>query len=336
MFKKVGIFFYLMIFAVTSALAQSSGLTDDSTVIGGGARPLGMGKAFVAIADDADAMLINPAGIASLKAPQGMSMFTNLLNDVYYMEFTGAVPAPMGVLGIGYVSTGVKGIQEWVTTDEAVNTDYYDTLLAFSYSSPLARFVNYGRNIFVGASLKVYSRGFSGGVNQSATGLSADIGVKYVPSPYISFGFCRQNVLPVSLGGKLVWGSGAEESLAGIDKIGIAIRPQPFRRRLVLAYDIDFPAYSTRPVTMHFGTEWQIHDLFYLRGGFDQNLDSSTQSLVSWNPTYGMSFALANFRIDYAYHHYYNNPGLATTYVSLSLTGEPWLTLKGVGEPLTN
>jgi len=335
MIRKIGFMVFFCLLFGSVVLAQLSGSTDDSTVIGGGARPLGMGKAFVAIADDADAMLINPAGIASLKAPQGMSMFTNLLNDVYYMEFTGAVPAPIGVLGIGYVSTGVKGIPTVVNSVE-VNTDYYDTLLAFSYSSPLSRFVSYGRNIFVGTTLKVYSRGWSGGINYSATGLSADIGIKYVPSPYISFGLCRQNILPVSLGGVVRWQSGAEESLAGIDKLGIAIRPQPFRRRLVVAYDIDFPTYSSRPVTMHLGTEWQIHDLFYLRGGYDQNLDSSTQSLVSWNPTYGMSFALANFRIDYAYHHYYNDPGLATTYVSLSLTGEPWLTLKGVGEPLTN
>src|SRR3989339_1568883 len=129
MFKRKYLILCLMVFGAMPAIAQ---LTDDSTVIGGGARPLGMGKAFVAIADDADAMLINPAGIASLKAPQGMSMFTNLLNDVYYMEFTGAVPAPIGVLGIGYVSTGVKGLTTYVGSPEvAVNTDYYDALLAF-------------------------------------------------------------------------------------------------------------------------------------------------------------------------------------------------------------
>ena len=325
--KSIICIFLLLAFTGYNTGVLAAGSTDDATIIGGGARPLGMGKAFVAIADDADAIFINPSGIAGIKSPQAMSMFTNLLNEVYYMEFSGAVPAPMGALGVGYIATGTNGI---LIGSPEVSTNYYDTLLAFSYSSPLARFTQYGRNIFLGTDIKLYSRGYSGGINQQATGISADIGLKFIYNPYLSFGICRQNIMPVALGGKIQWHpSGAEENLAGIDKVGIAIKPINFDKKVTLAYDVDLPAYGTRPVTMHFGGEWQMHEALCLRGGLDQNLDSSTQTKVSWNPTFGLSLEIKNFRLDYAYHGYYNDPSLATNYISISLRGEQGDILRG-------
>ena len=50
--------------------------TDDPMAVGGGARSIGMGKAFAAVADNADTMFINPAGLAGLKGPEAMAMFT--------------------------------------------------------------------------------------------------------------------------------------------------------------------------------------------------------------------------------------------------------------------
>ena len=93
-------------FSVNSALAAVIGTTNDAMTIGGGARPIGMGRAFTALADDA-----NPAGLAALKGPQAMAMYTNLLGEVYYDEFSGAVPTPYGTFGLGYITTGVTGIQ---------------------------------------------------------------------------------------------------------------------------------------------------------------------------------------------------------------------------------
>jgi hypothetical protein len=297
-------------------------------VIGGGARPLGMGRAFVAIADDADALFINPAGIAGLKGPQGMTMFTNLMGDVYYSEFCGAIPASFGTVGVGYIMTGVNQIPVTGTTSE-VNTDYYDTALVFSYSTPLARFLGYAKNIFVGANYKIFNRGFTGGVNQFSTGVSMDFGIKYVASPNLSLGLSRQNILPVSMGGFIRLSSGAEESISSITKIGLAVKPVPLKENVLVAMDIDLPAQSGRPVTMHLGAEWKMNKYLTFRGGLDQSVDAAAASKTSWNPTSGISFGYAGFRVDYAYHAYYNDPSLATTYVSLSLAGEPWLALKG-------
>ncbi|MBI5699819.1 hypothetical protein HZC35_05945 [Candidatus Saganbacteria bacterium] len=314
--------FLLFVFCNLSQAAVI-GSTDDAMTIGGGARPIGMGRAHVAIVEDADAPFINPAGLAAIKGPQAMSMFTNLLGEVYYSEVSGAVPTQNGTVGVGYITTGVNNIPTAGTP-----TDYYDSLLLFSYSVPLGRFFNYGRNVFLGANYKIFNRGYTGGVNQYATGQSADFGMKVILSPNLSLGFCRQNILPVSMGGVIRLSAGAEESLASLVKIGAAIKPTVLPK-VVIAIDSDLPQQTGRPVTSHLGVEWEANDYLMLRAGADQSVDPGSTGLASWNPSYGTSLGYKGFRIDYAYHAYYNDPALATHYVSLSYIGAPWYALKG-------
>lgn len=331
------IFLCLTLIAIVFSIrveADYVGYTDDPMVIGGGARSLGMGRAFAAIADDADALFINPAGIANLKGPVGMAMFTNfLMGEVYYTEFCGAIPSAWGTVGVGYISTGVSQIPTVVNSIE-VNTDYYDSLFLLSYSTPLARFFGYGRNIFMGLNFKIFSRGWSGGINEEALGMSGDLGLKFIVNPYLSFGLCRQNFVPVSLGGVLRWTSGAEEALAGITKVGIAIKPIAFRKKLIIDFDADLPASSGRPITMHLGAEWKANEILALRCGLDQSIDANVASKATWNPAVGISLGQGGFRFDYAYHSYYNNPELATSYISFAYEGSPWMALKGRPSPL--
>jgi len=306
-----------------SARAVVTGSTDDAMTVGGGARPIGMGRAFTAIVDDVDAMFINPAGNAGLKGPAGMTMYTNLLGEVYYSEFCGAIPTANGTFGLGYITTGVNGIP---TTP--IPTDYYDSLLMASYSVPLANFFRYAKNVFVGLNYKLFNRGYTGGISSYESGMSADFGLKFIVNPNLSFGLCRQNFLPVSMGGVLRVNGGDEESLASLTKVGMAIKPivQP---KLLIALDADLPAQTGRPPTGHFGLEWKENDFISVRGGFDQSIDAGNAAKTSWNPTFGTSFGYYGFRVDYAYHPYYNNPSLATTYVSISYTGEPLYALRG-------
>ena len=164
--KKTFIFltaFCLLTAGLGAADAAVTGSADDATVIGGGARPLGMGRAFTAVADDVDAVFINPAGIAGLKGPAAMAMFTNLLGEIYYSEYCGAIPSHFGTVGLGYITTASYQIPTKNEQGNIVFTDYYDSLFLLSYSSPLTRYFGYGRNIFVGLNYKIFNRGYSGG-----------------------------------------------------------------------------------------------------------------------------------------------------------------------------
>jgi len=321
----------IVVLAISGGPAGAAfiGVTDDPLTIGGGARPIGMGRAFGAVADDADAIFINPAGLATMKRPQAMAMFTSLLGgDVYYTEVCAAIPTSYGAVGVGYISTGVNQIQTIVNSVEVI-TDYYDSVLAFNYSSGLARFFRYADNVFVGSNFKIFNRGFTGGYSQASTGFSADFGIKYIVSPYLNFGLTNNNFLPFSLGAGLRSTGGLEEALAAQTKLSAAVKPVPFDGRLLLTSDLNLPAQSGRPVTQHFGCEWKATPNLALRAGLDQGLDSAAPGKASWNPTFGTSFSYAGFRMDYALHPYYNDPALATSYFSFSYAGEPWLALEG-------
>ena len=57
-----------LVIPVQAGVGSSSGA--DFLRLGGGARPLGLGEAFVGQADDASAIFYNPAGLAQLNSPR--------------------------------------------------------------------------------------------------------------------------------------------------------------------------------------------------------------------------------------------------------------------------
>ena len=61
---------------------------------GVGGRALGMGRAFVAVADDASGVYWNPAGIVGAKRFEVTSMYSNLYYDSQFAQFGFVVPRP--------------------------------------------------------------------------------------------------------------------------------------------------------------------------------------------------------------------------------------------------
>jgi hypothetical protein len=78
--------------------------------VGLGARPVGLGRAFVALADDANAMLYNPAGLAHLERMELTSMYARLFpgveNDKLHLGYLGLVKpvGHIGTLGFGFTN----------------------------------------------------------------------------------------------------------------------------------------------------------------------------------------------------------------------------------------
>jgi len=67
----IGTIFFL-IFSVTAAMAQvpSASFSSSPNPLGSGARVLGFGNAFIAVADDATAASWNPGGLIQLETPE--------------------------------------------------------------------------------------------------------------------------------------------------------------------------------------------------------------------------------------------------------------------------
>ncbi|HPT47104.1 MAG TPA: UPF0164 family protein, partial [Candidatus Rifleibacterium sp.] len=77
----------LSLSTMSTAHAESAGQAGAYLKMGVGARALGMGSAFTAVADDSTASFWNPAGLARLEKSEGSFMHADLTMDREYNFF---------------------------------------------------------------------------------------------------------------------------------------------------------------------------------------------------------------------------------------------------------
>jgi len=287
-------------------------------------RGLGMGMAFVAVADDSSSPIFNPAGLVSLKNPEMSWMnYSRTFNMFNYVVANGAYPTEYGTFGLGGVFSNMSNVTVTVpTTREA---SYADNLTLITYSSNLRRFVNLGsitRRIYIGMNLKLFQKNYSGSPAYTASGMNIDLGLKYTPNSRLSLGINKQNIL----GGTLDWNTGAKEYYPSPLVIGAAYRPDG--KKQTYALDIEMPNDGALPALMHMGTEYEMDENLVLRGGFDQLIDADASTF--WGLTLGLGLNVGGgFVMDYAYHPYYNNSEDVSNFISISYVGEEQKKVKG-------
>jgi hypothetical protein len=306
---------WLLVIPRSASSGELIGPAEDPIRIGVGARLMGMGKAFVALADDGSAIFTNPAGLSELESWYFLSMYSNLMNEIPYVTLSYSHPLklqgiPLG-LAVGYVGSGVADI---ISPTQAGFTyfDYHNTLILLS----LAGRVN--QSLSLGLNFKFFDEGYSGVVNASGRGSDMDLGLKYTISEQAALGITFQNFLPVSAGGRLTWDSGLYESIPCLLKMGGAFKFLDNRVRL--AVDNDYWLTRELPMQLHAGVEWELHPILILRGGVDQSISSATARNVHSNLTLGVGLRLLGSRLDYAYHPYHEEQGNITHFFSFSFS----------------
>ena len=311
--KNLLIALTILILAGGSVLAE--GLADPMR-IGVGARSMGMGKAYVGLAEDGDALFINPSGIARNPNIKISSMYSVLLNDVTYTVLGGVYPhTEYSAFGLGYVgsSTGDIVLRSAGGTEEGTSS-WGSNVLFLSYATYLNGVfpdLNLGtKDILVGGSLKYFSTGASGDFTSSDSGFDADLAVLVPVTNYANLGINAQNMLSTTMsesgdiipycykvGTRIALIGKAEESL-------MAHR----NRKLNLVLDADVESEGT---STHAGLELWPTKNFALRIGSDTG-----------DLTAGMGIRFYGIEFDYAYHPYSSIPENATHYFSLSYLGE--------------
>lgn len=314
------------------------------------ARVLGMGKAYMGLANDAGSIYTNPAGLAEVSGWQFSSMSGKFLDEYTYLSFSGLYPTPYGTLGIGYAGTSIGGA--FATTIEA-DSDPDDPIYAIDPSQPQmgnnnsAIVLSYGNQaggipyinkipfadkLAIGANFKIFKASLSGDsiVNGDASGNELDLGLKfYPPWKWLKLGLTGQNILPASLGGKLVYTSGHEEAYPAVIETGVALallgKGNALRtlgdHELRLALDVDYrPTLTGYPMIGHLGAEWKPIPLIALRAGLDQDAagDGAGNMGVVSDPTYGVGLYFSGFAFDYAYHTFGGAPNVDNHFFSLS------------------
>ncbi|MBU0672875.1 MAG: hypothetical protein KJ732_07610, partial [Candidatus Margulisbacteria bacterium] len=222
-------FLVILIVAVLTFPAWGQYMAQDPTRYIPNARVLGLGKAYIGLADDAGAIYSNPAGLASIGGWQLSSMSGKFLDEFNYLSFSGLYATQVGVFGVGFAGTSISGA--YATTIEAgsdpadpiITIDpsqplmgNYNNALVFSYGNELKkiRFLDqlpFADRLTFGTNVKMFQVGLYGDgiVGGNASGYELDLGLKLQPpQPWLSLGITGQNLLPFSMGGKLSYASG--------------------------------------------------------------------------------------------------------------------------------
>jgi hypothetical protein len=286
----------------------------DPTDIGVGARPLGMGKAYTAVANDGSALFTNPAGLKGISA---ISMAGSLMTEVPYTVLGGSYPVLNGTLGVGYVGLGVSGIMETNIvsgTPEITGNQgsFANSAINISYATELNKLTSINTGIFkdtkIGATFKMISQSFSSlasAEGKGGIGFDLDLGAIANIDENTKAGLTIKNIIP---GNNFKNDEIPMAITAGISKVFANLN-------LLTALDAEL----SRTLLFHAGAEWNPIQPIKLRLGLDQkpNAGSSTTNLST-----GLGVIFKGFTFDFAYHTYAELNEFATYFFSLGYIGE--------------
>lgn len=338
-----------------SASAQFRKYSNEFLNIGAGARGLAMGSAQVASVSDGTAGYWNPAGLVGVKDfPQINLMHAEYFAGIGKYDYVGiALPSSnnkrtIGITGLRFAVDDIMNTLFLVEPDGSIN---YNNIQAFS-SADYAFIFSFAqklketqqKNVHFGLNAKIIHR--SVGKFAKAWGFGLDAGVQIFSDQWRfgasarditstfnawSFSFTERekevlyltnNEIPVKstelTAPRLILGAGREF------KIG--------KRSSLLAeanVDLTFDgerntllSSSTVSADPKLGLEYNINDVFFLRGGinnFQRALsdgDTVNQKKVwIYQPSAGAGFKVANLTVDYAFTNLANQSNPLFTHV---------------------
>ena len=242
---------------------------------GAGARSLGMGKAFVSIADDASATYWNPAGLAQIDRKEITALHAILWADTIY-DFISYVHPISGIGTVGGSLTRLhSGKFDGRDDNNEPTHEFSDSQTAFGASC--------GKQIVdvlaLGASIKYVTHSLDDHKNGNFT---VDIGAMY-KSPlveHLQAGFTLRNLMGLRTGAH------TEDKLPLTLRFGFNYKL--LRDRLALVVDLEK---SKAPFIYHFGAEYWAFDYLAARLGIDP--EEFTLGFGIRYRDYGLDYAFA-------------------------------------------
>lgn len=298
--------------------------------VGVGARALGMGGAFTAVADDATAAYWNPAGIGTVDRLALSSMVQKLgtaeyatMEDVNpdYQYATVLMPLRIvglpayGTLGLSWISNSLDNIL-WTTVDSN-NTIQQDT---FSDTED-AYILSYGQpfideNFYAGLNIKYLKQSFSKIPDATATGYGLEGGILYKIDQRLSLG------LVIDSGVTMKWANGHQDKGDMRNRFGAAYRFVN-QEKLLFLVATDIIQMSNRSLEGHFGGEFAYmphvgldtigFKEMALRFGLDgialenrYNEQGTINDDINWTMGAGFKFIIMNqeLGLDYSFGSY--------------------------------
>ncbi len=292
---------------------------------GGGARALGMGGAFTAVADDPSATFWNPAGLATLADKEILLMHSERFGDLIDRDFISYTqPVSWNVLGgtssgigISLIRLGVDDIPftEHLTDQLDTNDDGFvddseivglldlQEDIIYKSDQEFALMFSYGEQLGawqMGASVKFVRQSIG---QYSSMGVGADFAVLR-PQIWqrLDFGLKFQDLTTTYLS----WSTGRNELITPAIVPGLAWRqPMPdWNMDFTLAGSLE-SRFDNRgeadqmhsgafSANAHLGLEVGFSQKVFLRAGYDSGFEAG-------NLTAGVGFRINPLTVDYAY-----------------------------------
>tara|TARA_R110000868_G_scaffold235273_6_gene489081 strand:- start:24143 stop:25090 length:948 start_codon:yes stop_codon:yes gene_type:complete len=247
--------------------------------IGFGTRPVGMGFAFVGLADDENSTYWNPAGLAQVNEYKAGFSQIDQLGLVTYNYGTLLIPIPISghSVGISVISSGDEAMQEL-----SVHAGYGFKFNIVSLGIGIKyRNVSFGNNTLNPNNYQVFdaaeiSRGLNQQVYGDANGYGVDIGLMVYPSEKTQFGvMVRDLIAPLN------WNSGArgaEYNARGSYEEGLPMEiifGSSFKvnDNVLLVSDFQPAMTDERTNWVRVGIEGRLMKILMLRAGTEQGVN---------------------------------------------------------------
>ncbi|HTR81696.1 MAG TPA: hypothetical protein VMM58_08700 [Bacteroidota bacterium] len=321
---SLGVFSSGTAFAGDTYVAKYAG---EFMAIGVGGRALGLGGAYVALANDVTAGYWNPAALVRINYPEFSLMHDEQFGSLENFDYAG-VAFPYGAndttttvsqdgtstpvvnynastFAVNVIRLGIDGIPDTRKLDTNGDGVYNDldarpdiSQITFFNSADWALYFSYAKqhseHLYYGANLKLIFRQIG---EYHATGIGFDLGALYAPNDHLSLGVNAQDITTTLV----AWNTGTNELISPTLKIGGAYLFELFGGRLGPALDADVRFENRQfasiahvgPVSFdpHGGVEYDYKKVVALRVGYND-----VKSL-----TLGAGVHLRKLDIDYSF-----------------------------------
>ena len=189
--------FILTGFCIAVVFSQNNVATTSAAFleIGPGARSLGMGSAFVSVADDASALYWNPAGIVYVSRPEVQTYYSPWLVETQFYYNTAVIPmGEFGNLGISFTAVTMDEMMVRTVQDPEPNKygqkfDAGNISMGIAYAKKLTDRFSFGfQTKFIQESIW----------QMKAQGIAVDIGTLFITKNNLRIGMSVSN-----FGGKM-------------------------------------------------------------------------------------------------------------------------------------
>ncbi len=254
--------------------------------IGVGARAIGMGEAYVAVADDANSLYWNPAGLVNIENREIAFAYTKWVADIDhgFLGYAQHLPG-IGTFGLSFIGLSVGEMEETLPGLGPTGRTFgaSDFMAGASYARRLTDKFSFGGTIkFIHSYL----------ADETASGWAADMGTLYDTGfRTIRIGMVIQNFGPNQ---KFI----EEEFPIPITfKAGMAMDILT-RNKHAITTSIEMRHPNDNAETVQMGGEYWFNNVFATRLGYKYNYDTE-----GFTAGFGMRFDIGTnkFSFDYAY-----------------------------------